>query len=749
MSLGHGLARFVTSVGVLSLVFVTLVVTSPAASAATLTQTSSTSGTTLASQSADFTTPLAVSGSTGTVTFTTSDPDFTIVGGELESTGPLSVADTPYLITGSDSDTSNDSGSWTFSLTVTPDVIVQAPPAPGTTDVAGSASFTMSPLAASSGFAGPVTFSTSTPGFVVTGNDVLSATESLSATDSPYTITGSDSDAYGDSGAWTYTLTVTPDTIAQGNPVSGSTTPAGSASFTSTLAASSGSVGPVTFATSMPDFAISNGDELQSTGALTLSGSPYVITGTDSDAYGDTGTWTYTLTVATSPVGTTGLVQTSPTSGTVVTTSSSTFTAGPITVEHNVGAVTFVTTKSNPNLAVSTAGLITTTGPLVVGTYSVAGTDSDAGGDSGTWTYTLTVTGAVVTVTFNANGGTGVMSPQSENEPSALSHNSFKRAKYTFVDWNTSANGLGVSYANGTVFPFTEATELFAQWRAGKAPSRTIKFKANGGSGSEASESNDTATAISINHFTRSGYKFVDWNTAANGSGTTFTVGATYAFKASVTLYAQWKKVVVAIISHEVVFVGNGGAGKMSPERHHGSAPLSANQFTRTHFTFVSWNTAANGSGVAYENEAAFSFTSSRTLYAQWKKDKVAISPPPTGVQRSGVPVGAFAQGSSSLTPELQSQVGDLANTVKSEGKTQITLYGYGDRLTVANEHDQSFLAANITLGRMRAQAVATYLEGQLTALGLKGWTISIEATSLAAPGSGNADAATVFAALS
>jgi hypothetical protein len=137
------------------------------------------------------------------------------------------------------------------------------------------------------------------------------------------------------------------------------------------------------------------------------------------------------------------------------------------------------------------------------------------------------------------------------------------------------------------------------------------------------------------------------------------------------------------------------------------------------------------------------------TLYARWKKNEAVVVPPLTSIKRSGVPVGPVTLGASSLTSDLQSQVGGLADTVKAEGKSQITLYSYGDKLTVANENDQSFLAAKITLGRARAQAVATYPEGRLTALGLKGWTIFIEATSLKAPNSNNSDATTVFAALS
>ena len=46
----------------------------------------------------------------------------------------------------------------------------------------------------------------------------------------------------------------------------------------------------------------------------------------------------------------------------------------------------------------------------------------------------------------------------------------------------------------------------------------------------------------------------------------------------------------------------------------------------------------------------------------------------------------------------------------------------------------------------MRAQEVATYLEGQLSSLGLKGWTISIGVASV---GSGQTEIASVIATLS
>jgi hypothetical protein len=73
----------------------------------------------------------------------------------------------------------------------------------------------------------------------------------------------------------------------------------------------------------------------------------------------------------------------------------------------------------------------------------------------------------------------------------------------------------------------------------------TVTFNANGGSGTMASETevDGTTAALTLNSFTYTGYTFNSWNTAANGSGTSYVNGALYSFTTSITLYAQWSAV--------------------------------------------------------------------------------------------------------------------------------------------------------------------------------------------------------------
>jgi len=70
------------------------------------------------------------------------------------------------------------------------------------------------------------------------------------------------------------------------------------------------------------------------------------------------------------------------------------------------------------------------------------------------------------TVTFNANGGTGTMTPETENVATPLTPNSFTFSGYSFSGWNTLANGSGTPYANGASYPFTQSATLYAQWTA-------------------------------------------------------------------------------------------------------------------------------------------------------------------------------------------------------------------------------------------------------------------------------------------
>ena len=72
----------------------------------------------------------------------------------------------------------------------------------------------------------------------------------------------------------------------------------------------------------------------------------------------------------------------------------------------------------------------------------------------------------VYTVTFDANGGSGVMKEQSfvKAVSQALISNAFTREGYKFIAWNTISDGTGVSYLNAQEISLTDDITLYAQW---------------------------------------------------------------------------------------------------------------------------------------------------------------------------------------------------------------------------------------------------------------------------------------------
>lgn len=80
--------------------------------------------------------------------------------------------------------------------------------------------------------------------------------------------------------------------------------------------------------------------------------------------------------------------------------------------------------------------------------------------------YTLVFEAITHTVTFDANGGTGVMVPQTFTQgiSQLLNINSYTREGYFFSGWNTLANGEGTFYNNQQNVSISEDMTLYAQW---------------------------------------------------------------------------------------------------------------------------------------------------------------------------------------------------------------------------------------------------------------------------------------------
>jgi hypothetical protein len=112
--------------------------------------------------------------------------------------------------------------------------------------------------------------------------------------------------------------------------------------------------------------------------------------------------------------------------------------------------------------------------------------------------------------------------------------------------------------------PFVADTQIFRFTGAASgvrmagvsAPTYSVNFDANGGSGTMQAQSSSVQAALNANTFSNSGSSFAGWNTAANGSGTAYADQASYPFSASVTLYAQWTTNVQVVNSPNVASDG-------------------------------------------------------------------------------------------------------------------------------------------------------------------------------------------------
>lgn len=195
-----------------------------------------------------------------------------------------------------------------------------------------------------------------------------------------------------------------------------------------------------------------------------------------------------------------------------------------------------------------------------------------------------------------------------------------------------------------------------------------IIYDANGADGvmTKTNATYDEPVALTKNAFKHEGWRFLGWNTEADGSGTSYAnkqsvINLATTEGAEVVLYAQWEQksfnvdftdgqgsslssqivdygqganapaepsregytftgwdkaydkitsdtTVNAkwrINSYTIAYDANSGEGMMSDQtlKYDEKAKLSANNFDRAGHVFIGWNTSSDGSGTAYKNE--------------------------------------------------------------------------------------------------------------------------------------------------
>lgn len=228
------------------------------------------------------------------------------------------------------------------------------------------------------------------------------------------------------------------------------------------------------------------------------------------------------------------------------------------------------TDTNSPYNAGSSVTVLGNTGLLTKTDYTFNGWNSAANGSGtayaagarfilsgNTALYAQWTNAATYTVTYDGNTNLTGTAPVDVNSPYTAGSvitvlgntGTLARTGYTFNGWNTLANGSGTAYAAGT--PLTVGSNnmtLYAQWYQ---PTYTVIYNGNGNTSGEVPTDatlyapGASVTVAGAGTLTKTNATFARWNTASDGTGTSYTAGASFGITAATRLYAQWNSLVL------------------------------------------------------------------------------------------------------------------------------------------------------------------------------------------------------------
>lgn len=299
------------------------------------------------------------------------------------------------------------------------------------------------------------------------------------------------------------------------------------------------------------------------------------------------------------------------------------------------------------------------------------------------------------TVRYDANAKNdtsvkGIPASQSKtaNVDIKLSSDVPTRNGYTFLGWNTQADGKGTAYAAGAIYKNDQnggTVNLYAKWTPW---TYNIKYDQNVKSTSSSKTVTDMPAAqtktqeidVTLSSMTpkRNGYIFAGWSTSANGSveykpGSRFTKDLD-SNGASITLYAVWTPW-KHTIHYNSNIPTNAPTGTTTVSNMPGDQTktfdeklmISSNKPTRKGYNFAGWSTSANGNvvyqpGAEYKNDQNGGTV---TLYAKWTAWKHTVT------YDKNVPANSKKTDVKNM-PENQTKIYDQNLTLQSNVPTRI-----------------------------------------------------------------------------
>ena len=205
----------------------------------------------------------------------------------------------------------------------------------------------------------------------------------------------------------------------------------------------------------------------------------------------------------------------------------------------------------------------TTTANSTANDYTItlgtkAGYTTDPGTYENTFIITATANPVTYSITYDKNTTDAVANlPETqagnvESTDITISSLTPTRTGYIFTGWcnasTTTSNGIdscsGTTYVAGSTYSTSQTTTNNLSLKAMWSRRYTITFNRNDGTGTTTTQTaTGNTVTLASNSFSRTGYNFLNWNTASGGTGTTYNNGASYTVATgvtNVTLYARW-----------------------------------------------------------------------------------------------------------------------------------------------------------------------------------------------------------------
>ena len=250
----------------------------------------------------------------------------------------------------------------------------------------------------------------------------------------------------------------------------------------------------------------------------------------------------------------------------------------------------------NGNGGSNPASLTSTRNDVTTYTFSewVKNPDPSYGSWSGnTYTYSA-LNGVTDTITA------AYVSETTEGTPTVITLPTSTREGYNLKGWYTAATGGSkVGDAGASYTPYSNII-LYAQWEEKTAQ---LTYNKNGhGTTTPAAVTMKYSTATNAaDGLSETGYRFIKWNTKANGSGTSYEAGAQVKAAnvepSDTILYAQWQA-----NTYTIKYVLNSGThGSSHPTSATYDTVVNISNPTRTGYTFSGWTmTDGNTSTAKY-----------------------------------------------------------------------------------------------------------------------------------------------------